>query len=171
MLQLAKSLKPHGLAGQVKAFNLLANPQSWINREEIYIGLNDKSIQKYELESIKLNDKFWIFKLTGFDSIEQIELLSGYNCYITDNSLAENSAGMVYFHRLVGLNAIDTNSNLVGKIDSLLDLGLQSVLVIESEKHGEVLIPVTDNTIVEINQENVMLDFPAELIELNSKPK
>jgi 16S rRNA processing protein RimM len=59
--------------------------------------------------------------------------------------------GEFYLYQLMGVVVRTADGEELGPIIDVIETGANDVYVLESQRYGEVLFPVTDQTIVETN--------------------
>lgn len=59
--------------------------------------------------------------------------------------------GEFYLYQVIGLEVRTESGERLGAITDVLETGANDVYVVESPQYGEVLIPVTDETIVALD--------------------
>ena len=85
------------------------------------------------------------------------------------STLPEREEGDFYFHELVGFDLIDANDDsLVGEVENVFEAGPQTLLSIKHKTEKEVLIPLTDELIKEIDKENnrLYMYIPEGLVDV-----
>jgi len=72
-----------------------------------------------------------------------------------------------YYHEIKGFTIIDKNKGNIGVCNDVIDYAQQAIMQIISDK-GEILIPIVDNYIKNVNRENhtIEIESPPGLIEL-----
>ena len=74
--------------------------------------------------------------------------------------------GEFYLYQLMGLTVRTQQGQMLGSIIDLIETGANDVYVVNSEQYGEVLIPVTDETVIETNIQDgyILVSLPEGLL-------
>lgn len=136
--------------------------------------LNDKRLWvEVEVSAFKQNSKGHVVKLVGYDSRTASAALLGSNIGIARTRLEPLPEGDYYWLDLIGLNVVNLEGVMLGKVDHLLETGANDVLVIHAgasedasieynavEHNGaecnakERLLPWTPNVVTRVDLEN-----------------
>jgi 16S rRNA processing protein RimM len=142
-------------------------PSLYKNLESVYIAVSNNlvpffitkcSLHKSELLRIKLED---------IDSEEDADSLMKAELYLPLSFLPKLKGNQFYFHEVIDFKVVDANFGEVGRITGVNDTTSQALF--EINRNGtQVLIPIIDNFIIEVDRENklITVDVPEGLIEL-----
>ena len=74
--------------------------------------------------------------------------------------------GEFYLYQLIGLTVRTVEGTALGTITDILETGANDVYIVDSDIYGELLIPVTEETILEtsIEQGTVVVSLPDGLL-------
>jgi 16S rRNA processing protein RimM len=74
--------------------------------------------------------------------------------------------GEVYLYQLIGMTVQTDDGRELGQITEVLETGANDVYIVKSPDYGEVLIPATDETILETNAETrrIVVKLPEGLL-------
>ena len=118
--------------------------------------------EPFTLEECRFEKGSAVIRLEGIDSIEEAEKLIGRDVYIEKSDLPELGEGEFYWFELIGLDVYTEDGRYAGKVESLIDRALQSVLVVK-DGGKEELIPLSEPIIKEINlSESKIIISPVE---------
>lgn len=106
-------------------------------------------------------------KLEGIDDASEAKKLIGKALFLPLDRLPKLKGNQFYFHEIIGYQVDDTAKGTIGKVDRVLEYpksNLLSVLVNERE----VLIPISDTTIMGLDREKKIINVkaPEGLIDL-----
>lgn len=158
--------RTHGINGEVQlALNdtLDENPESF---ESVFLeieGIPTPFFVEYIRQ--KSDDKI-IAKFEDFDSLNAADGLVGFKVLLPLESLPVSDD--VELKDLVGYTLFSESNQLIGEIASYTDFGLNAVYGIKQPNSAdEVLIPASDDLIVEFDQENhsVIMSLPEGLFD------
>lgn len=108
-------------------------------------------IEEYAVESARSHKGMYLLKLSGIDSMEKAQEYKNAQVVIGQDELMPLPEGEYYHFQLEGLNVIDEERGLLGKVTEVLGTGANDVYVIQSPKFGEVLIPAIKDVILGVD--------------------
>lgn len=148
---------------------------------EVYTGEPDRFA---DVDSVFLDDReFRIVdrgrsgnaaKLTfeGINSIERAQELRDREVSVPEDSLEPAPEGEYYHYELLEADVVDTNGKILGTVHEIIETGSNDVLVVrtsnsESSKPKEILIPVIDGVLVELDRDtnSLIVDPPPGLLD------
>lgn len=142
-------------------------PADCITIKSVFIELSEQMvpffIEKFQIK----NSHCAIVQLEGIDASQKAEELVKANLYIPLNLLPPLKGKRFYFHEIIGFRVIDRLHGNIGLVEEILDFPSQKIIKIRKDSM-EILIPLTDAFIVNIDRENkvLKLDTPEGLIEI-----
>ena len=159
--------KLHGFKGEVSLFLDVSNPEDYADLDMVFIEINNQ-LTPFFIESFKLKNKgFAAVKFEGVDSETDARFLQRKSLYLPAEILPELTGTSFYDHEIVGFTVIDTNFGEVGVVDEVLAYQVNPLLSIMNGKI-EVLVPLIDGLVKEVNRENktMTITAPEGLIEM-----
>ena len=164
LIAYGKITKAHGLSGGLKLLPFSRLPENLNSITRIFIDSPGNRPEPFTLEECRFEKGSAVIRLEGIGSIEEAEKLIGRDVYIEKSDLPELGEGEFYWFELIGLDVYTEGGGYAGKVESLIDRALQSVLVVrDGEK--EVLIPLSEPIIKEINlSESRIIISPVEAL-------
>ena len=160
-------IKKNGYKGHLIIKLDTDEPESYKNLESILV-LKDGILVPFFLETTRLQPKgFLKVKIEGIDHEDQAMSFLKNKIYLPLTKLPELTEKQFYFHEVVGYEIIDQNYGLVGTITEINDSTPQALFIIDSNTK-EVIIPIVDEWIMEINKEGkrITVKVPDGLIEM-----
>lgn len=154
LIVIGKIVSVHGVRGEVKVYSFtdpidnLLQYKRWTLRHE---GI----VKQVEMISGRSQNKVLVAKLKGLDDREEARLLAGYEICIARSLLPDLTDGDYYWYQLEGLQVINGEGHVLGKIDHLLETGANDVMVVKpcagSLDDRERLLPYTDDCVQAID--------------------
>ena len=128
LLQVGVISSTHGVRGEVKVFPTTDDVKRFKKLKEVILdtGREERTL---EIEGVKFFKNMVILKFKGIDNINDIEKYKGRSLYVDRK------------------NAIKLRKDV-------LETGANDVYIIDTEKHGEVLIPAIKQCILDVDVEN-----------------
>jgi 16S rRNA processing protein RimM len=101
-------------------------------------------------------------RLDGVDSRDAAQALTGCEVQVDRSELAPTAKGEYYWHDLIGLEALNREGAILGRVDGVLDMPAHPVLVLAGER--ERLVPLVPQRLVAVDFEagRVTLDWHAD---------
>ena len=165
--QLGYIVKPHGLKGEVQVLLDVDYPDEYRNLESVFV-LQGQQLVPFFIKAISLNADKAIVSFEDNNTLEMAQALKGCALYLPLSALPEREEGDFYYHELVGIELIDANTNSsVGEIINVLEAA-QTLLAIKHKSEKEILIPLSDELLVDFDKEEGQLHMhiPAGLVEV-----
>jgi 16S rRNA processing protein RimM len=166
-IEIGHSAKLHGFKGEVSLFLDVSNPEDYADLDMVFIEINNQ-LTPFFIESFKLKNKgFAAVKFEGVDSETDARFLQRKSLYLPAEILPELTGTSFYDHEIVGFTVIDTNFGEVGVVEEVLAYQVNPLLSIMNGKI-EVLVPLIDGLVKEVNRENktITITAPEGLIEM-----
>ena len=167
-LLLGEILRPHGIRGEVRMRVLTDYPERIPQLEQIYIAESidtDKAVA-YRVIHMRMHQGYALLQLEGITNRDQAEPLRQLQVMVALEDAIPLEEGEFYLYQLIGLSVRTGGGEILGEISDVLETGANDVYVVESPQYGEILIPATDETIVETNiaQGHVVVNLPEGLL-------
>lgn len=164
-VQLGTISKTHGVDGKLVLITK-TNLESKDLREPIFIDIDGLLVPFFLLSLDEKRKDQYIIELELVESLEKAAQLIGHEVYMEQDD-AVFDAGFD-LSGLQGLNIIDQNLGEIGPCERIEEISGNYYFIVQNQD-GEVMIPFTEDFIIEIiHEENyILLDLPDGLIELN----
>jgi 16S rRNA processing protein RimM len=167
-LLLGEVLRPHGIQGEMRVRVLTDYPERLAELDTVYIGHdpNDEKATAYGIDSVRMHQGYALLKLAGVDDRDQADLLRQLYVMVSLEDAVPLEEGEFYLYQLIGLTVETEAGQTIGTLTEVLETGANDVYIVQSPRYGEVLIPVTDETIVktDIDAGKVIVKLPEGLL-------
>ncbi len=147
-LVIGEILKPWGFRGEVKVKLLTDFPQRLTQLKLVYLGKDTRAVQ---LERARVHSGAALFKFAGYDSPEAAAKLRGEFVQIAVKDAAPLKPGQYFHHQVLGLEAVTTDGEPLGRVQEILETGANDVYVVQRADGSEILLPAIQDVIQEIN--------------------
>lgn len=158
--------KPFGYKGELVIYLDVDDPTQY---EELPTVLVDMGIGlvPFFIEKLSLKNNNATIRLQDV-SPEMALTLIKKELYLPLNLLPKLKGKKFYFHEVVNFEVIDAEKGLIGKIEKVLDYPAQPILQVINPDNKEILIPIADDIIMEVDRKNkkIKVKVPEGLIEL-----
>ncbi|PIQ33125.1 MAG: 16S rRNA processing protein RimM [Bacteroidetes bacterium CG18_big_fil_WC_8_21_14_2_50_41_14] len=163
---LGKVIKPHGYQGRLSVFLDTDDPDAYLATPIIYIDF-DGALVPYFVKNINLMNNKAVVTFKDIDTPEQAEKLLKRDMYLPLDELPVLTGNQFYFHEIIGMKIVDKHFGFIGEITEVLHYSKQAIIqTFHNEK--EVLIPISDEIILEVDRENnsIQVELPDGLLAL-----
>ena len=147
LFAVAKILTPHGVRGEVKLLPLTDFPHRFAQTE--FLLLADRT--KLYFESVRMQKNAILVKIRGFDTPEDWIPLRNKELFVTEDALMPLPAGQYYIHQIVGLEVVDEQEQILGRVTDVLQTGSNDVYVVKTTDGKELLLAAIDSVVKEID--------------------
>ena len=127
MLVVGKTLKVHGLKGELKTQSFLDSPDLFNKIKSVVI-----KNKRYSVEKARQNGEFVLLKLASVDTVDAAKELCGLEVQAEKEQLPTLPDGRFYISDLIGC-IVMAEKERVGKIKEVLQYGAADVLVLTKE--------------------------------------
>jgi 16S rRNA processing protein RimM len=148
--ELGYIIKPHGLNGSVNVLLDTDFPEDYKSLESVFVNIRQKLIPFF-INTIQINGNKAIVNFEDINTIEQSEELKGCSLHLPESMLPVLEGQNFYYHEVIGFEMIDDKDGNIGKISGYVDNSSQVILTVD-HNNNEVLIPVADHIIAEIDR-------------------
>ncbi len=158
--------KTKGLKGEVQIYFEYEEPEDLV-LESVFAEINGKLVP-YFVSSYKLqNNQTGNFYFDDIDTIEKAQTLIRKKLYLPEKLKPVRDDDEFLITDLKGFTVHDKTAGELGKIIEIHEYPQQYIAVVPY-KFNEVMFPLNDDLIVEIDEENSILrvDLPEGLIDL-----
>ena len=107
--------------------------------------------REYSLEAFAVRPNGSVAKLAGCEDRDAAELLRGAEVAVPRAEFAEEEGEGIYQVDLIGLDVVDEEEGKLGIVDSFVETGSTSVMVVKGVR--ERLIPFVDDFVKQVDRE------------------
>lgn len=158
---MAKIGAAHGIRGEVRVKPYGDDPLSFADYGVLTTRDGKRS---FEVERAREQKTVVITKFKGITDRNQAEELNGIDLFIDRDQLPEPEEDEFYYSDLTGLDVIDHNGEILGKIIAVQDFGAGDLLEVRPKRGRSFYVPFTKEFVPEIDLENgrVNVDLPED---------
>jgi 16S rRNA processing protein RimM len=149
-LLLGEILRPHGVRGELRMRLLTDYPERIPQLEKVFLSRDPdaENPAAHQVEHLRMNQGYGLLKLVGVDDRDEADAFRECFVMVDFQNAIPLDEGEFYLYQLIGVRVETENGEAIGSITEVLETGANDVYVVDSPTYGEVLIPVTDQTIV-----------------------
>ncbi|MCB0401464.1 MAG: 16S rRNA processing protein RimM [Flavobacteriales bacterium] len=168
---LGYTAKVHGKQGELIIKLDVDHPETYQNLESVLIRMNkkDKSLIPFFLTRADvLNNGTLRIQIEDLNSADEARELVGKETYLPLEALPKLTGNRFYYHEVEGFTVTDTELGPIGTIKQILDFPTQAIFEVINTDEKEILIPITDEIIREVDRatKNITVTTPEGLVNL-----
>lgn len=150
----------HGVRGDVKIHSF-TDPMENLFDYPVWHLRRDGELKQVRLASARSQGKGLVARIEGVEDREVARTYTSFEICVPRSELPELEQGEYYWHQLVGLQVVNREQQLLGRVDHLLETGANDVLVVRpyagSLDGRERLLPYTDDCVLQIDLDKGMI--------------
>lgn len=147
-LAVGKLRHPHGVRGEMLMEVFTDFPERLQPGVVLFVGQAGTQLR---LIKSRQHREGLLMTFEGFTSPEEVGLFRNQIVYVRTADRPPLANGEYYHHQLIGLQAVSDAGKTIGIVTAILETGASDVLVILPETGPEILVPVVDSFIREID--------------------
>lgn len=152
LLQVGVITQTHGVRGEVKVFPTTDDPERFLDLKKVLLDTG-KETMALEIQSVKFFKQFVILKFKGIDNINDIERYKRCPLLVTREDAVALEEDEFFIADMIGMTVETEDGKAFGTLKDVMETGANDVYVIESEEHGEVLVPAIKECVLDVNIE------------------
>jgi len=138
-----------GIRGEVRVKTFTEGPEG-LAKYKRWVVSTKEGLREMVLEGFALRPNGTVAKLAGCDDRDAAERLRGADIAIPRDEFADEEEG-IYQVDLIGLDVVDEQEGKLGVVDSFVETGPTSVMVVKGVR--ERLIPFVDGFVKSVDRE------------------
>lgn len=152
LLQVGVISSTHGIRGEVKVFPTTDDVKRFKKLKKVILDTGREHLP-LEVESVKFFKQFAIVKFKGIDNINDIEKYKGKSLLVDRENAVKLRKDEYFIADMIGLQVYTEDGEAFGVLKDVLETGANDVYIIDSPKHGEVLIPAIKQCVLDVDIE------------------
>ena len=150
MFIVGKIVNTHGVKGELRIMPSTDDPKRFSKFKKMYV--ERKSVEEYEIESVRYHKNFVLIKFKGIDDMTSAELFKGALLKINREDGAPLAKDEYYISDLFGLKVYTEEERYLGEIVDVIYTGSNDVYAVRKEDRAkDLLLPAIKQVIKEVN--------------------
>jgi len=152
----------HGVRGAVKLWTFTEDPFA----VQTYGPLQTKDGQRrFEVAQAREGKGHLVATFKGVTTRDEAERLNGLELYVARDQLPETDEGEYYHTDLIGLAAVTTAGEPLGRVVAIHNFGAGDIIEIAPPKGTTMLLPFSNAVVPEVDLAGgrVVIDLPQEI--------
>ena len=142
----------HGVRGEIKVFPTTDDAERFLELEYVLLDTG-RELRRLDIKNVRFFKNLVILKFDGIDNINDIEKYKGKDLWIPREEAQELGEDEYYIADLQGLNVVLEDGTEFGTLRDVMETGANDVYIIDSNEHGEVLLPAIKECILDVDIE------------------
>ncbi len=151
-LQVGVISSTHGIRGEVKVFPTTDDPSRFKKLKKVLLDTGRERLELNVL-SVRFFKQFVIVKFREFDNINDVEQYRGKSLLVPRGNAVKLEKDEYYIADLIDME-VYTDEGRFGVLKDVMRTGANEVYIIDSDEHGEVLVPAIRQCILDVDVEN-----------------
>lgn len=151
-LQVGVITSTHGIRGEVKVFPTTDDPTRFKSLKKVVLDTGKMQLP-LEIEGVKFFKQFVILKFKGIDNINDIEKYKKMPLLVAREDAVELEEDEYFMADIIGMQVVTDAGETFGTLKDIMETGANDVYIIDTDAHGEVLIPAIKDCILDVDTE------------------
>lgn len=147
---------PHGIKGEVKVYPTTDDLKRFLDLKEAILvcGGAERNVR---VEGVKFFKNLAILKLSGIESPEAAKNFQNADLFVTRENAVPLDEGEYYIADMIGADIFLEDKSHFGTVRDILQTAANDVIVAETDDGKEVLLPVTEECVLDMDAENARI--------------
>ncbi|MFC5448314.1 ribosome maturation factor RimM [Paenibacillus aestuarii] len=146
-----KIVNTHGIRGELKIIPETDFPERFAKGSELIIVDAHNKQTPVTVGTSRLHKNMYIVQFTQHSNINDVEKFKGSLLKVEGKFQQPLEEGEYYYHEIIGCKVITEEGEELGLIKEVLTPGANDVWVVALPKGKELLLPVIDDVILDVN--------------------
>ncbi len=151
---IGRIISTQGIKGEIKFRYYSEEKEVFYTYASFFVN-DDTGWRNLEPSDIKFRKGLFYVTFKGFSRHEDVSFLTNRELFVREEDLPRLREDEYYEYRLVGLDVINQDDEMLGKVSEIIHTGANDVLLLKGE--NEILIPMVEDYILEINLEKAFI--------------
>jgi len=147
-LVVGKLRRPHGIHGEIIMDVLTDFPERLQAGARVYVGADHRLLR---IQGCRTTADALLVSFEEYSDRESVGVLRNELLYVRKDEIPTLPEGEYYHHQILGLHVVDEDGVELGTVVDILETGANDVCVVRPERGPEILLPVIESTILQID--------------------
>lgn len=152
-LQVGVITTTHGIRGEVKVFPTTDDPARFEELKQVVLDTG-RSQLPLEIEGVKYFKQFVILKFKGINNINDIEKYCKCPLLVSREDAVALEEDEYFITDMIGMSVVTEDGKTFGVLADVMETGANDVYVVQTEEHGEILLPAIKECILDVDTQN-----------------
>lgn len=156
---LGKIVRTSGLKGEVFAFFDVDNLSDYAGLDSVLLDMKG-TLVPFFIESIQIRHNGAVIRFEDA-TLEEAQKWVGCALFLPLDTLPPLTGNKFYYHEVFGFEVVDAQAGAIGKLCDIMDNAAQPVMCVAHPSGKEILIPLIDEFLTEVDREQKLLRIKA----------
>jgi 16S rRNA processing protein RimM len=143
----------HGVRGEVKVYPTTDEPERFLDLEYVLLDTG-KELRRLDIKNVRFFKNLVILKFDGIDNINDIERYKRCPLLVERKDAVALEEDEYFIADMIDIQVVTEDDEPFGTLKDVMETGANDVYVIDTEEHGEVLVPAIRECILDVDIEN-----------------
>lgn len=143
----------HGIRGEVKVFPTTDDVMRFKKLKKAHIDTK-KGLVDVEVVSARFFKNMVILKFKGIDDINDVEKYKGMDLIVSRENAVPLAQNEYYIADLIDMTVVNEDGEEIGILYDVMQTGANDVYVVNMNDGRELLLPVIDECVLDVDVEN-----------------
>ena len=154
MLRISVITTTHGIRGEVKVYPTTDDVNRFKDTDEVVLVTKSGNMTLH-VEGVKLFKNLVILKFKEFNNINDVEGFRKCDIMVTRENALPLEEGQYFLCDAIGATVYNEEDETeIGRVKDYMETGANDVFIIETKDGKEVLFPIIDECIKDVDTEN-----------------
>ncbi|PCH60262.1 MAG: ribosome maturation factor RimM [SAR86 cluster bacterium] len=170
LIVLGRLGKTHGLKGWLRLSSFTAPLEEILDYSQLITKIGGQWCS-LKIDQSRQQSNGLLVHVVGYDDPEAAKLLTGLDLSVSKNELPALDADDYYWYQLKGLEVVNKQGELFGKVSRILETGANDVLVVKPNEQSmddrERLIPYLRDSVIDsvsLAQAKIVVNWDADYL-------
>ncbi len=156
-----------GLKGELRVTSFARDPGVFLRAGQCFIGPNPERTRPLTVVGVREHGGKVLLRTREITVREEAAELKGMWVFLRREDLDPLEEGEYYWFELKGLEVVSSGGRVFGRVKALMEAGAHDILVVEGEGGKELLIPVVEGVVEDIDVKGgqIRVNPPEGLLE------
>ncbi len=155
LFRIGQITSAHGIRGDLKVFPVTSDPDRFLDMDHVLVAREGEEAHTKEYGITKASHfkNLILLHLEGVEDRNQAEAMAGLSLWVRREDALPLEEDEYYFKDLLDCEVVDEEGVRVGTVSDVMETGANDVLVVEDTEGKELLLPIIEDCILEIDVE------------------
>lgn len=154
LVTVGRIVNSHGIRGELKVVPETDFPERFDKGNALIIVDSQNKQTPVTVQTSRLHKNMFILQFDQFSNINDVEKYKGSLLKIEAKEQQPLEEGEYYYHEIIGCKVVTEEGQELGLVSEVLTPGANDVWVVSLPKGKQLLLPVIDDVILEVDIAN-----------------
>lgn len=152
LIAVGRIVRPHGVAGTVKAITYSGSGDAFGDASSVFIKTLSGAIAEHGLLEFKPHKNAFLLLLSGVSTVEEAEAYRNAEILVRREDLKRRPDEFFWFE-LIGLDVYLEDGRLLGALHEIIPTGSNDIYVVKQKTGQPIFVPAIHEVVLEVDIE------------------